>query len=103
MSKLISGKEALIALANGEDVEFQRDDSGKWKNAMTLNLFSFNSSLFKFRLKLRTVNLNGVEVSRPESCDWSFSDPSEVILKFKSREEALNFHENILKIFSKIK
>ena len=62
MSKLISGKEALIALANGEEVEFQREDSGNWKNAMTLNLFSFNSSLFKFRLKPRTITINGIEV-----------------------------------------
>ncbi len=69
--KLISGKEALIALANGEEVEFQREDSGNWKNAMTLNLFSFNSSLFKFRLKPRTITLNGIKVP---ACGENYKD-----------------------------
>ena len=65
MTELISGKEALIALANGEEVEFQRESSGKWQNAMTLNLFSFSSTLFEFRLKPRTITINGIEVPAP--------------------------------------
>lgn len=61
--KLISGKEALIALANGEEVEARHKQTGMgWNSAMTLNLFSFNSSLFEFRLKPRTISINGVEV-----------------------------------------
>ena len=62
---ILTGKEALIALANSEEVEFQRESSGKWQNAMALNLFSFSSSLFEFRLKPRTITINGIEVPAP--------------------------------------
>ena len=62
MIKLISGKEALIALANGEDVEFRRLNEIAWCNAMALNLFSFKSSSFEFRLKPKTITINGIEV-----------------------------------------
>ena len=32
MGKLISGKEALIALANGEDVQYKYVDMVEWKD-----------------------------------------------------------------------
>lgn len=68
MSELISGKEALIALANGQEIEARHKQTGMgWSNAMTLNLFSFHSSLFEFRLKPRTITINGTEV--PKSSD----------------------------------
>ena len=64
--KLISGKEALIALANGQEIEARHKQTGMgWSNAMTLNLFSFHSSLFEFRLKPRTITINGIEVPAP--------------------------------------
>ena len=63
MSELISGKEALIALANGQEIEARHKQTGMgWSNAMTLNLFSFHSSLFEFRLKPRTITINNIEV-----------------------------------------
>ena len=66
MSELISGKDALIALANGEDVEARHKQTGMgWSNAMNLNLFSFKSSMFEFRLKPRTITINGIEVPAP--------------------------------------
>ena len=64
--KLISGKEALIALAKGQEIEARHKQTGMgWSNAMTLNLFSFHSSLFEFRLKPRTITINGIEVPAP--------------------------------------
>lgn len=64
--KLINGKEALIALANGKEVEARHKQTGMgWSNAMTLNLFSFKSSMFEFRLKPRTITINGIEVPAP--------------------------------------
>ena len=61
--KLISGKDALIALANGQEIEARHKQTGMgWSNAMTLNLFSFHSSLFEFRLKPQTIAINGIEV-----------------------------------------
>ncbi|MFX1824762.1 hypothetical protein [Acinetobacter sp. AS5] len=64
--KLISGKEALIALANDQDVEYM-DTSNTfkslgWSNAFGLETNLFFSDRFKFRLKPRTITINGIEV-----------------------------------------
>lgn len=69
MTNLISGKEALIALANGEDVEYM-DTSNTfkslgWSNAFGLETNLFFSDRFKFRLKPKTIKLNGIEVPAP--------------------------------------
>lgn len=61
MSELISGKEALIALANGEDVQASVNGFD-WKDAIEFGLVYFLNGDAHFRLKPRTVNLNGVEV-----------------------------------------
>jgi len=66
MSELISGKEALIALANGEEVECRAYEKN-WINANNnhhpLSLF-FDDS-FQFRLKPSTITINGIEVPAP--------------------------------------
>ena len=63
MSELISGKEALIALANGEEVEFDAG-IGTWHLAHKgLTLHCFDS--YKFRLKPRIITINGIEVPAP--------------------------------------
>lgn len=63
MSELISGKDALIVLANGQEVECRAYEKN-WINANnkhhTLSLF-FDDS-FQFRLKPRTITINGIEV-----------------------------------------
>lgn len=74
--KLISGKEALIALANGESVQ-KRSDSwagDHWldiskKEPFNLECFlsglNRNGETIKFRLKPRTISINGIEVPAP--------------------------------------
>ncbi len=67
--KLISGKDALIALANGEEVEF-KDSVDKWKNinhrmGLNLSMFLNTADWIKFRLKPRTITINGIEVPAP--------------------------------------
>ncbi len=64
MTNLISGKEALIALANGEEVQWVtggviRDITGEWQ------VGEFLHPSFKFRLKPRTITINGIEVPAP--------------------------------------
>ena len=61
MSKLISGKEALIALANGEEVEYYKHE---WMDVNRLSVRDLTSSdsMYKFRLKPRTITINGIEV-----------------------------------------
>ena len=66
MSELSSGKDALIALANGQEVECRAYEKN-WVDAGNkhhpLSLF-FDDS-FQFRLKPRTITINGVEVPAP--------------------------------------
>ena len=67
--KLISGKEALIALANGEEVEF-KDSVDKWENikrymGLSLSMFLDTPDWMKFRLKPHTISINGIEVPAP--------------------------------------
>ena len=66
--KLISGKEALIALANGESVEYMdtSDAFGSlgWGNAFGLGTNLFFLDRFKFRLKPHTIKLS-LEVPAP--------------------------------------
>ena len=76
MSELISGKEALIALANGESVQ-KRSDSWAGDHWLDIskkepfNLDCFLSGLnrhgetIKFRIKPRTITINGIEVHAP--------------------------------------
>lgn len=74
MSELISGKEALIALANGEEVEYwcETDPSiqKRWTliknhNEYKLSYFLEDKPRFEFRLKPRTITINGIEVPAP--------------------------------------
>ena len=64
MSELISGKDALIALADGEEVQWATGDdfqdvTGEWQ------VREFLHPSFKFRLKPKTITLNGIEVPAP--------------------------------------
>lgn len=64
--KLISGKEALIAWANKIPIEYTSDALGEWfdvNNSNTLGIFERLD--FKFRLKPRTITINGIEVPAP--------------------------------------
>lgn len=66
MTNLISGKEALIALANGEDVEWRHPERD-WFKAPQCNMRTqdFFSGIYQFRLKPRTITINGIEVPAP--------------------------------------
>ena len=66
MTNLISGKEALIALANGEEVEF-KDGMNKWENIkyhmnLDLSMFLTAPDWMEFRLKPKTITLNNIKV-----------------------------------------
>lgn len=67
MSELISGKEALIALANGEEVEirFKNNLACGWYSCNTTKLQSIDTILNhenEFRIKPKPILLNGVEI-----------------------------------------
>ena len=65
MSKLISGKEALIALADGKAVEVKRIHDNEWQPAQIFGVSVFtDSETTSFRIKPRTITLN-VEIPAP--------------------------------------
>lgn len=76
MSELISGKEALIALANGECVQKRSSEwiDDRWMEITSIEPFNLNCFLsgvnrngenIVFRLKPRTITINGIEVPAP--------------------------------------
>lgn len=74
MSELISGKEALIALANGEEVEVSHPHDKWYEGWESLNssggkfflLYLLDETTgYKFRLKPSTITINGIEVPAP--------------------------------------
>ena len=70
MSELISGKEALIALANGEEVQLRNLKDNWYKEWTDYNSFKFKTwigffiegefSGYEFRIKPRTITINGI-------------------------------------------
>ena len=81
MSELIRGKEALIALANGEEVEFYHNNCWSWVGEMII-IKHFVDDSFQFRIKPRTITINGIEVPapfKPKVGDevWFLNDDSE--------------------------
>ena len=69
MSEFVSGKEALIALANGEEVEIKFNNTDGWHKVNKKDAYSFEIFLdergTKFRLKPRAITINGIEVPAP--------------------------------------
>ena len=69
MSELISGKEALIALANGEEVQCTITGENEWtKDIYNIQPYYFlggGVGQFQFRIKPRTITINGIEVPAP--------------------------------------
>ena len=65
MSELISGKEALIALANGKEVQLQVLGDMNWHDSTQWTVGELLCFTGKFRLKPRTITINGIEVPAP--------------------------------------
>ena len=62
MTNLISGKEALIALGSGKEVEYKSIDG--WDDASFIHAFEFLDNNYEFRLKPRTIKLS-LEIPAP--------------------------------------
>lgn len=70
MSDLISGKEALIALVNGEEVlyigkSYEDKPNSSWGYAKEVEVEDFLNDTWSFKLRSRTIYLNGIEVPAP--------------------------------------
>ena len=100
MSELISGKEALIALANGEEVECRAYEKN-WINANNnhhpLNLF-FDDS-FQFRLKPRTITINGVELNQCYSVAIDYTE-LKVSVVLRNKEDTCVLYNLLADLYS---
>lgn len=99
MSELISGKEALIALANGEEVEYYKHE---WLDVNRLFVRDLTSldNVYKFRLKPCTVSFNGIEVPtpfKPKAGDmvWCLNELTEKGYEARTAYDEEDFVSNI--------
>lgn len=102
MSELISGKEALIALANGEDVEVKK--ANMWNSCAISRATAveyFINDSYEFRIKPRTINLNNNELPKPISIAWGDPHRTAVELDFKNEDEAHEFYRLFSSLFYK--
>ena len=92
MTNLISGKEAKLAWANGEDVQISHKHATlkkEWHDLYgTLMLSAFDSDIYEFRLKPRTITINGIEVP---CCgeDYQYGDAMYILNSLEPEEYSL--------------
>ena len=66
MIKLISGEDAKLAWANGKQIELKPKIAKYWLTEIEdMPISVFDSDCYEFRLKPRTITLNGIEVPTP--------------------------------------
>ena len=68
MNDLISGKEAKAVWGRGEDVLY-RSRGDVWRNLNDTDFYSSvfnNNNKYEFKLKPRTITINGIEVVKPQ-------------------------------------
>ena len=93
MSKLISGKEALIALANDQEVEYFDEKLGEWVYMDMTHHFKRD-----FRLKPRTITINGVELAPCYAVGIDHTK-NEVSIQFNNNEDAVKLNNLLLNIY----
>ena len=104
MSKLISGKDALIALANGGKVECTIKGRDEWvKDPTQIQPYYFiggGIGQYEFRLKPKTFMLNGIEVPKPNKPESCYSSNGSVIIVMGDNDKAVELCMAIRKILT---
>lgn len=102
MSELISGKEALIALVNGEEVEYKEDGCSDWNyDIENLVLSWIKHDHYQFRIKPRTITLNSIEVPapfEPKGGEWFYFIAADSEYGYSSRKLHDDTHEYLTQI-----
>lgn len=57
--------DVIIAMANGQEVEYRRDGEEKWWSAKVNGVDPFTDPQFNWRITPRTIKIGGIEVSEP--------------------------------------
>ena len=93
MSELISGKEALKAISDGEVVEIWFNSTDGWHEIKTKDAYSFDLFLdqqqIRFRLKPRTITINGIEVKQLTKNCPIYENDGVVKIECDSQEDAV--------------
>ena len=102
MSKLISGKEAFDAAYNGCEAQWRWTGKDvEWRELEGGTAFSINElkgGACEFRLKPRTITINGVELNQCYSVAIDYTR-NEVKVEFKNRNDAEALHDVISKLY----
>jgi len=98
MSELISGKDALIAIGKGKEIEYKFEDSNGWMPQNCLTIDGYLNNVAIFRLKPRTIKINGTELNQCYSVAIDFTK-NEVKVEFKNRNDAEALHDVISKLY----
>ena len=93
MSELISGKEALVALSNNQEVEYFDEKLGEWVYMDMTHHFKRD-----FRLKPRTITINGVELAPCYAVGIDHTK-NEVSIQFNNNEDAVKLNNLLLNIY----
>ena len=93
MSELISGKEALVALSNNQEVEYFDEKLGEWVYMDMTHHFKRD-----FRLKPRTITINGVELAPCYAVGINHTK-NEVSIQFNNNEDAVKLNNLLLNIY----
>lgn len=107
MSKLISGKEALIALANGEEVLFRNKSTGDTNHAKYQTAECIQNGYYEycgeriyleFFIKPRTITINGIELAPCYAVGIDHTK-NEVSIQFHNNEDAVKLNNLLLNIY----
>lgn len=98
---MISGKEAAVAWIDGILVEIQyKDDMWKDLSSETYSVGIFRNENYKFRLKPRTINLNGVETGELVMMSKTLCGlTSKVTIGFETSDQARRFYDIAWEVF----
>lgn len=103
MEILFDNKAAKLAWANGEFLQIKTNDVWCDLVESKVSLSIFDQPFVEFRVKPKTVKINGVECGLLISSSWENKNPNIVTLEFSSRNEAVEFQHNAMKIFNGVK
>lgn len=95
---MLTGKEAKLAWANGEELLWRTVGGIAWKNINDhFSLSAFDSGRFEFRIKPKTIKINGVEV--PSNVHVMHSGGCCVKISCKSSEDSESLARALRSIF----
>lgn len=93
---LISGAEALRALADGKEVEANNSDFGYWIDARNLSVKDFFDDIHIFRLKPQTIKLE-LEIPAPSKAKIGGRDDTSFVLNIGRHQYCYNNEEDYTK------